>query len=242
MQMVYSLLNSKANINAQDSHDFSALHYAIWLNNVELLEYLLDHNADINIQDSLGNTALHHIINYDNYNMFDILLSDKLIHRINVNIFDIKKMIPLNRMLSTGNTNMNYVSKLIPLSDLNFQNANGYSSMHYIVMLGIWQDHYDALLKKKINILAKNNIDMKRPIDYVHNTDLDKLITLASKSYINKLREKDLNWNLEWENICKKKISHDNLTKNDKNIIKKYTSQLNRNNDVDICELIVFHK
>lgn len=52
------LLRNGANVNTQDSNEVSALHYAVSINNSEMVELLLSANPDISPTDKEGRTSL----------------------------------------------------------------------------------------------------------------------------------------------------------------------------------------
>ena len=59
--MAEYLIKNGINVNLQDySHEFSALHYAVSINNKYLIALLLDVSANPNTQDVFGNTPLHY--------------------------------------------------------------------------------------------------------------------------------------------------------------------------------------
>nr|WP_064591283.1 ankyrin repeat domain-containing protein [Orientia tsutsugamushi] len=47
-------------INLQDEDNYTALHYAVIYNQIEIIKIILEYNPNINLQDNLGNTALHY--------------------------------------------------------------------------------------------------------------------------------------------------------------------------------------
>ena len=69
-----SLMGDTTDINIQDRHGRSFLHYAVGCDKWEVFEYLLNKDIDINIQDSLGRTALALAIRFNFPRYIDTLL------------------------------------------------------------------------------------------------------------------------------------------------------------------------
>ncbi|MHC9538073.1 MAG: ankyrin repeat domain-containing protein [Vulcanimicrobiota bacterium] len=60
LEIVNTLLDRKAKINAGDDRSFTALHYAVASRcNAEMIKLLIDRGADVNAPDEEGNTPLH---------------------------------------------------------------------------------------------------------------------------------------------------------------------------------------
>ena len=61
VKAVATLLELGANPNWKDKDGLTALHYAVLIENEEIIELLLEHNADVNAQDNEGETPLSSI-------------------------------------------------------------------------------------------------------------------------------------------------------------------------------------
>jgi len=59
IQDVISLLERGVNINAKDNNGLTSLHYASYLEHLEIVILLLEAGANINEQTNLGGTPLH---------------------------------------------------------------------------------------------------------------------------------------------------------------------------------------
>ena len=80
------------NINSQDNNGNTALHWAVYFNNYQSIDYLLYYNIDINIKDNNNCTAMDIAINRDN----DLLvekIKEAIITKCNMsgNIYSISK-------------------------------------------------------------------------------------------------------------------------------------------------------
>lgn len=84
-EMVSLLLSKKAKLNEKDiESEWSALHYAVYNDNLEATAALLEAGADINIQDCSNQTALH-IACYKDFEQVAKILLEK---GIDYNILD----------------------------------------------------------------------------------------------------------------------------------------------------------
>ncbi|MDR2977965.1 MAG: ankyrin repeat domain-containing protein [Rickettsiales bacterium] len=71
------LIGEHADINAKDSQGRTALHYAAYFNDTDMVELLLRAGADIDAQDNLGRTALHYAAYFNHTDMVELLLDAK---------------------------------------------------------------------------------------------------------------------------------------------------------------------
>ena len=247
-QQIYDLaellISKGINVNIQDyEHEFSALDYCIINNNVNMTSLLLKNGADVNIQDFFGNTALHYSIKEENYEIVNILIKSKFSSgKINYNLYNIDSQLPIHVLLEKK---IDRVSEFVPIflenSDLNFQDIDNRSTLHYIAMNGIWKNYKDILSKKKLDIFIIDNIK-KRPIDYISKDDIDEFLKLIEDSYIYILRNRNAEWNSDWENMCNKELFVNKLTKNETDDLKKFIDLNTVKENDDICRTIVKNK
>ena len=59
INIVARLIESQADVNAQNAAGMRPLHYGALFGHVSILKKLAEHGADIDAQDADGNTALH---------------------------------------------------------------------------------------------------------------------------------------------------------------------------------------
>lgn len=211
------LKESNINLNIQDKeYEFTPLHYSINLNNTEQIKLLLNGGANPNIQDKYGNSIIHYCIIEKNVNAFSEIIK----YNVNVNTWNIYGKIPLHLVFDLGeknhyNHNLSvYFDFLIQHSNLNIQNIEGNSCLHYIIKLNVWEKYIKVLQKKKLDITLYNN-EGKRPFDYLRNkNDCPEFIELIVDSYMNRLTESPNKWMTEWENTCAKELQK---TNNDNN-------------------------
>lgn len=236
--------NNKIDVDIQDyDHEFTPLHYSITLNNNKISKYLISKGADPNIQDFLGNTALHYSIIEDNYEIMLYLLTSQFTKsKINVNLFNIDSNLPIHLLLDkTENIITEYLNIFIENSNLNFQNYNGVSPLQMLVVKNIWKNYKDLLIKKKLNIFITDS-NNRRVIDYVKKEDHNEFIDIITKSYLYILRNRNFIWKNDWENMCRKELFIDNLSKEELNNIKKYIDVKHVKKNDDMCYQIVYDK
>ncbi len=246
-KVVALLIKKNIYLNIQDyDHELSALHYTVNFNNVKLTSMLLDAGADPNLQDYLGNTCLHYAIIDANYNMVGVFLNHPNIKNIiNLNLYNIDSKLQIHLLLEKYIENNEIVEKYIPLliakSNINFKDMNGQAPIHYISKTNLWEKYMDILKTKKINIFVKNS-DNKRPIDYIPSDKIDDYINMTIDSYIYILKHYSSLWKESWENICKKELFLDNMSKNELNIISKYINIKKEDPKHNICRSIIKKK
>ena len=214
------LIKNGINVNAQDySHEITALHYSVLLNNKELVGLLLKDHADPNIQDIYGNTSVHYCIVENNFEVFMMLTqSIDTKNIINLNLWNIDGEIPLHLVLKKDDDSMaDCLNLMIDKSNLSLQDINGNTCLHYLIKLDLWKDYVEILKKKRLDVFVIN-INKKMPIDLIKEKDKDLFVELLVDSYLYRLVNANLLWYDEWENICSKNF--DILTHEEKNVMK----------------------
>ena len=229
------LVENGIDIDSQDyDHEFTALHYSINLNNNKISKYLVMKKADVNIQDYLGNTAIHYCILEHNYEMLDYILKSS--QMVNLNIYNIDSKYPLHLLMEEKA--YDYVSLLLEATNINFQDLNGMTVLHYLSESNLWREYKNILIKKKMDIFIKNHKN-ERPIDLIQKQDFEEYIALTVNSYLYILQNSNYIWSEEWENICsrydKKKLSRMTNKDDCQDLIKKKILQIFKN-ESDTCQ------
>lgn len=200
------LIDKGIDINVQDTeHHFTPLIYTVINDNKVLFNEIVT-KCDLNIQDIFGNTILHYLITDDNYELFKIMY-DKYVNKettgdINFNIYNYDSDIPIHITLKNGYTR--YLPYLIDDSNLNFQNSDGVTPLHYLAENNLWLDYIELLQKKKLAIFIINKKG-DAPIDLVDSKHISKFINMVATSYLYILqnyKRKCCAWKEEWENYC----------------------------------------
>lgn len=74
-ELIKSVIQAGAEINAQDENGLSALHIATQNLNNDVVDILIELGADLNAQDSQGNTALHYAVMIKNKQAAEALVA-----------------------------------------------------------------------------------------------------------------------------------------------------------------------
>lgn len=238
------LINNNIDINAQDyNNEITAIIYSITLNTNNISKYLLYNGANPNIQDFMGNTVLHYALIEENYEIaYELIKSDKINIKPNVNIYNINEKIPLHILLEKETIYENEIlEELFKQSNLNYQDNTKNSALHYICKKSLWKTYKNILETKKLNIFIKNNED-KAPIDYVSKEDINQFMNMVTNSYLFILRNHNFIFKEDWENLCNKELFLNNLNSSDMEIINKYIKNIKNTDNTDICPKIIHEK
>lgn len=238
------LLSYDINYDIQDNEtEFSPLHYSVNLGNSNISNLLINKGCNPNLQDFLGNTPLHYSIIEENESIFfNLMNNEKTKSIININIFNYENKLPLH--IALEKKIINFINSLIDDSNLNFQDINGNTPLHYLFKDELWKNYTNKLEKKKLNVFTLNKNKL-RPIDYINLNDLNDILDIITNSYIYIIRTFRNTWNEEWENKCNKELFYNELTSDDFNQIKKYieVNELkSKDKGKDICKDIIKSK
>jgi len=219
VDLVKLLIDNNADPNIADyEKKLTPLIYSGVLGNVEIINILLTKDINFNLQDYNGNTALHYAA-IENYAEIINLLIDNT----NLKLTNIKGKTVTHYILEKNNFSFDKLRRLnfdyiLSKSKMNIQDNNGNTILHYLSKYNLWINYKSILEKKKNNIYIRN-IKNEKPIDYIK--DKDDYIDLIAKSYLYNLRKNNKVWKDEWENLCKNKLSLDELKKINKNLADK---------------------
>lgn len=198
------LIDNSSDLNIQEYQIRSApLHYACYSGNEKIVAMLLDNDADVNTQDFDGNTPAHYCIMHNKINILHLLSTHKKsAPKLNVNLFNIKLMLPLHFVFNSPNDNMHaYINILLPKTNLNFQNIYGVTCLYELCRMSLWNKYSDILKTKKLDIVVRTS-NNKRPIDFVDDKSMDTFINMVVDSYMFRLTKTGKVWTNEWENTC----------------------------------------
>lgn len=242
------LIDKKINIDIQDyEHEFSALDYCIVHNNIKLTALLIKNDANVNTQDFFGNTPLHYAIKEENYEIVTILTKSTYSKgKLNYNLYNIDSQLPIHIVLEKSIDKVaDFLKIFLENSDLNFQDVDNRSAVHYMVIKGegrIWKRYKDILTKKKMDIFISDNTG-KRPIDYVKDDDIDEFLDLVEDSYLYILRNRNVKWSEEWEDMCNKELFVNKLSKDELTKLKKKIDKIDKSDkSKDICRTLIREK
>ena len=235
IEMLKELINYGADVNIQDyENELTPLMYSVLINSNEMFNLLIE-KSDISLQDVNGNNILHYIIYEKNYILIDIILEKK----IDLDISNIKGNLPLHLLLLNFEDTKNNIDKFnfnyfLENTNLNIQDKDGNSCFLLLCVNNLWKRLKNLKPKKNYKYLL-NNKEGSDALDYILEEEKDDFFEMITLTYLDYIRsKKDINFNNEIYNICKKEINY-----NDYDILKKYLdldfkSKLKKN-DNDIC-------
>lgn len=205
------LIKNGINVNYQDySHEFTALHYAVSINNKYLIQLLLDVSGNPNIQDIFGNTPLHYVMIEETYNLIDFFINSKKIV-CNLNLYNIDGKLPLHIFLDNYSVNISddMFKHILLNSNLAIIDNDGNSCLFLLIGIGLWKSYKNELIQKRLDIYSKNKKNII-VLDLVDKKDKDEFIEMIIDAYMYRLKNKEKEWGNEWENICSKEFIHVN--------------------------------
>lgn len=175
---VKQLLNRGADINSQDSLGRTPLHYATLNNSLELMNFLLTNGINPNIKDYLGKTPLFYAIEHRGTKQLDLLLK----YGADPNITDNNGRSVLHYAILWGHSSYQDEQKQLKLFEgefyydhiiwllevsnlnLNIQDKEGKTPLHYAVKLG-WAFPFYELLIHGADPNVRDNVG-KTPLHY----------------------------------------------------------------------------
>lgn len=243
------LIDNGINVNIQDyEHEFTALHYSVNLNNKELITLLLDNNADPNIQDIVGNTVVHYAVSENNLESLTIIVGriyTNSIKTVNLNLWNFDGKIPLLIALEINPQNLTeYIDLLLNNSNVNIQDNNGNTCLHFICFKNLWKEYRQQLIKKRLDAFIPNKKNI-RPIDTIDEKDIDNFIDTLVDSYLYRLRNANVYWFEEWQNMCKKELYYNVMSDKEKELLPYIDPKIIKDlseNTIDVCRVIVRNK
>jgi len=208
------LKNNNINVNVMNSNFITPIITAFFNNNYDIINLLINNGADINYQGAEGdsNPLVLAILRND----------DKMINFLINKGFDINQH---NRFLETPlhialaskkKLSLDTLSKMIYYGNINKQDINGKTPLHFLFKNYNWKNFRHILENKKINIFKKDKYG-KSPINYISNYDFSFFIDSITKNYINQLKKNNINYNFN-NKFCRNNIESTKC----KHIIRKY--------------------
>jgi hypothetical protein len=127
----------------------------------------------------------------------------------------------LHLYLNSSYLDTEILKLLIPNTDLNIQNNNGLTCLKMLFELDILDDYVSLLQNKELNFFIEDN----NGEDLSASLKDKKILSLATDSYYNILKEKKDNLILDWEMWCSKDM-----------IDKLKTLKINHKEPIHICK------
>jgi ankyrin repeat protein len=216
----YLLENTNIDFNSKTKeYGITALHQLVVLNNLKYLQKIVDLGADITVTDFLGNNVIHFAMIENNFKIAKYFIK---MGKINLNNTNLNGDTPLHIYLE--NINNDYDSDLLSImikeSNLNIQNHQGMSSLHFLASKQLLDKFSYLLEEKMLNIFIQN---YKGETVYSMIKDKDKVLDVVVISFLNNLKEGDflIDWEKECHNIVTGNQKKENKMKSKSDCIKK---------------------
>ena len=209
----YLLNNTSINLNNKTKeYGITALHQLVVLKNENYLKKIIQLGADITVTDFLGNNVIHFAMIENIINIAKYFID---MDKIDLNNTNLNGDTPLHIYLENTSSNFNdeLLKKLILNTNLNIQNHQGMSILHFLADKDLLLKYADIIKDKQLNIFIQN---------YEGNTvfsmikDKDKILEIVVESYMNNLKEGK--FVIEWEKEC-----HNIITGNNNKLVEMKT-------------------
>ncbi len=175
LHFVRELMSYNYGINEKDDEGKTFLHDA---QDLQLVEYLAKNRADIDAQDNKGKTALHYAAENGNKSVMQALLQPPVKEELELAYYDYDD--PPEEEI-----NQSQPESLYKAADVNLQDNEGKTALHYAVERGD-RSLIEYLLSQDANINAKDKKD-NTPLHYAleqNNLDLARYL-LSQKADVN---------------------------------------------------------
>ena len=229
LEKIFALPKELININYQDEHGNSALHYACDEGNLKIVEILIKANCDINLRNLKRKTPLHFSSKRGYFDISKLLIENGAL----LNVFDSEKNSPLH-YVCMGNCVelLKYFLTKLPLADAKNLAGKMPIDLTNNKEIKLILENYlktNENLYHKINIYSTSDSKMK---DMLENSKLINNVgnkrTISSKDKIrspknntkkNKQENKNCNSiNITINNISNNKDEYDNSFKKNSNV------------------------
>ena len=153
-------------INFKSTQGYSALHYASYRGNIEIIKLLIENGADVDVTNLLGINVLHMASQGNEPNSI-VYFVEK--HKLKLNKKDDSGSTPLHWACYSGSEDVLNFILAYKDNDLNIQDKEGYTPLHLSVLSGIPILNLDRTrLIKKLLYSGAN----KRKVDNRNRTPL----------------------------------------------------------------------
>ncbi len=214
------LIDSGADINIKSSNYLTPLLVATYHDLNDSIKYILQQaNAKVDYAGAEGEqNPLNLAISKKKYK-FAKKLIDK---QFNVNNYDRNIETSLHFSFKDHkNIPADVVSRLLYYGDLNMQNTEGDTPLHYFFKNYNWKNYNKILENKQLDVFVRNNSG-KTPYDYIRPADMSSFLDMVANSYINQAQTK-IGANIEAE---VKRIVKEYMFKNKRSFPAKKDNQI----------------
>ena len=193
INIVNRLISNGANVNIKPSNFKTPLIVAVEYNYIDIVKALVAAKADINYTGAEGDDNIMNIaLSHRNNDIISLLLESG-INLEQTNRFletPVHYVCSFNKRTRKG-LSLDIVASILYYGDLNQQNIDGDTALHYLLENWNWRDFNIILKEKELNIFAKNK-DGKTPLSYVSNYDLTDFIGMITNSYLKQLKANNI--------------------------------------------------
>lgn len=206
----YLFKNTNVNLNNKTKeYGITALHQLVVMNNFDYLKKIVELGADITLTDFLGNNVIHFAMIENNIKLAKYFIN---MDKIKLNNTNLNGDTPLHIYLENNDSNFDddLLKILIKESNLNIQNHQGISSLHFLASRQLLEKFSDIIINKKLNIFIQN---YKGQTVYSMIKNKEKVLNIIIYSYMNNLKEGD--FIIDWEKEC-----HNIINGNQKQLVK----------------------
>ena len=194
------------------------IQFAIVNHNQSMFNLLFPFLTNINYQDFKGATIMHYAIKnkmkemisiiFNKYEIYkevrNYLMKSPIINELDTTLVNIHGETILHSFLDNYHKSYDiYIRKIMPYTSMNSQDEEGDTPLHLLVSLNIWEDYYDILVLKKLDIYIRNHND-ETALNLVISSrqSRKKFLDLVSRSYLNYLKKYESGWLQDWQNKC----------------------------------------
>lgn len=182
LDLVEILLKYKCDVNIGDKAGKTALGWAIYNNNMEMIKLLMKNKAEIDTYTILGDSYLPIVgINFGNDEIIKYILEQKINYEFTDYNHNTMAHIVL---LNYSEYPVNIIKTLLSnTNNYNKSNLDGNSLSHLVCTLNIelLENLKDILINKRMNLYLKNK-EGKTGFDYIDNDEKKKVIILIIKN------------------------------------------------------------
>ncbi|KAI6189373.1 Ankyrin [Aphelenchoides bicaudatus] len=173
IEIVRKLIELKADINAQTTNEWTALHLAAMKAGTQLLQLLLDNGAKLEVRDDSGLTPLHHAVSSNKLENTKWFISKGSIEFANIK--SVEKWTALHLAAEYGDSEM--VKLLVEAGiELEATDYFGRTSLHFAVMSNSYENA-KILIANGANVNSQGGCE-NTPLHYAVRIGSSKLVRL----------------------------------------------------------------
>lgn len=184
-KLINMLIKSGADVNVKNNNYKTPLIYSVQNNLDDITKLLIKHKADINFHGVEGDeNVLNLSILQRNNKLIDVLLKND----IKLDYYNRYLETPVHVITSLNDRerkglSLDLIASIIYKGDLNKQNINGQTPLHFFLQNYDWRYFNKILENKSIDIFVKDYKN-KTPLDYISNNDMPDFINMIANNHL----------------------------------------------------------